>query len=114
MKRVLWLVVLLLAVAAPCLAQSETAMITGRVTDQTGAVIVGAGVAVTNQATGVERKTVTNEAGWYVVPALGASCRTHDGMSHPNSQGCRSSGSRLRMPRRRVLSGAALPRTYRS
>lgn len=70
MKRVLWLVVLLLCAAVPCFAQNETATLAGRVTDQTGAVLVGATVGVVNEATGVERTTFTNEAGRYVVAAL--------------------------------------------
>jgi len=53
----------------PALGQ-DTATLTGQVTDQTGAVIVGAQVAVVNTATNIESTTVTNEEGLYRVPAL--------------------------------------------
>lgn len=70
MRRVLLTFALVMAVAVVASAQNETATLTGRVTDQTGSVLVGATVAVTNQATGVERVTVTNDAGRYVVAGL--------------------------------------------
>jgi hypothetical protein len=49
---------------------AQTAQITGRVTDATGAVVPGATVTVTNVATGAERRVVTNETGYYTVPLL--------------------------------------------
>jgi hypothetical protein len=55
--------------AAPVLAQ-DTAVLTGTVTDPTGAVVVGAQVKVTNLATNIETTTVTNAEGLYRVPAL--------------------------------------------
>ncbi len=51
-------------------AQVRTAQITGSVLDSTSALIVGAGVLVTNADTGVVRETVTNEAGLFVLPNL--------------------------------------------
>jgi hypothetical protein len=48
----------------------QTATVTGRVTDASDAVIAGTKVTVVNQATGVERPTVTNETGYYTVPLL--------------------------------------------
>ncbi len=59
---------LLFAVAAG--AQTESARISGRVTDLTGAVVVGAQCKITNLATGVSASTTTNEDGIYVLPAL--------------------------------------------
>jgi hypothetical protein len=44
--------------------------ITGEVRDASGAVIVGAAVTITNQATGAARSAVTNQSGIYSVPAL--------------------------------------------
>src|SRR5579859_7665872 len=44
--------------------------ITGSVTDATGALIPGAAVTVTNQATGASIHTATNSAGIYEVRAL--------------------------------------------
>ncbi len=53
------------------LAQSQTTgRIAGTVRDERGAMIAGAEVTVTNQATGEERKVTTDEAGNYAVPLL--------------------------------------------
>jgi hypothetical protein len=51
-------------------AQSDTATISGRVTDQTGDVLVGAHVNATNVETGVGVSTLTNIEGVYVLPDL--------------------------------------------
>jgi hypothetical protein len=51
-------------------AQTPTAQITGRVTDPSDAVISGAKIVVTNTATGVDRRTVSNDEGYYTIPAL--------------------------------------------
>ncbi|HSL21980.1 MAG TPA: carboxypeptidase-like regulatory domain-containing protein [Vicinamibacterales bacterium] len=52
-------------------AQSGTASVTGRVTDQQGAVIPGATVTITSRSTGASRAVVTNESGIYQVSSLG-------------------------------------------
>jgi len=54
----------------PTLAQMETATLSGRVTDQQGAVVPGAEVGVTNIDTNILTSTVTNVAGIYVFPSL--------------------------------------------
>ena len=51
-------------------AFSQTAQLTGRVTDVQQAVLVGAEVVATNVATQVIRRTVTNEQGLYSIPGL--------------------------------------------
>jgi len=51
-------------------SQTPTAQITGRVTDPSDAVISGARITVTNVATGIDRRTISNEEGYYTVPAL--------------------------------------------
>jgi hypothetical protein len=51
-------------------AQSDTAQISGFVKDPTGSVVPNASVVIRNEATGLERKTATNESGYYVVPNL--------------------------------------------
>jgi len=61
------LVVLLLAAA---LAQSAGGTISGRVDDQSGAVLPGAGITVRNLETGVARMLVTDEGGRYYAPNL--------------------------------------------
>src|SRR5262249_25681646 len=49
---------------------AQKAGINGRVTDSTGAVIVGASVVVTSEDTGVKRKVVSNEDGYYTFELL--------------------------------------------
>src|SRR6266852_2198004 len=59
------------AFCAPQLAQSQTTgRIAGTVKDQTGAVLVGAGVRVVSNASGDERKVTTDEVGAYGVALL--------------------------------------------
>jgi hypothetical protein len=52
------------------LAQSTDAVLSGTVSDPTGAVISDATVTVTNTRTGVERSTKSNSSGIYLFPAL--------------------------------------------
>ena len=61
---------LLLASASTVFAQADTAQISGFVKDASGAVIPGASVTITNEATRVTRQVQTNESGYYVVSAL--------------------------------------------
>ena len=56
----------------PLFSQVNTGRILGTVTDQTGGVIVGAMVTVTNTETGVARNLVTDGAGEYLAPNLNA------------------------------------------
>src|SRR5262245_48341279 len=51
-------------------AQSGTASIDGRITDQQGAVVPGATVTITNAGTALVRTTVTNQSGLYQFSAL--------------------------------------------
>src|SRR5271154_1693908 len=61
------LVTLLILSAATAFAQSEGARISGRVTDPTDAVIVGAECTITNIETNASTTTTTNEDGIYVI-----------------------------------------------
>lgn len=62
--------------AAPLLAafslsgQVITGTITGRVTDPSNQTVPGAEIRAANVLTGVEQRSVTNDAGYYTVPAL--------------------------------------------
>ena len=49
--------------SALCLAQNESATLSGRVTDPNGASIVGAEVVLTNMDTNIEQRTKTNSVG---------------------------------------------------
>ena len=60
----------LLAACTPCAWSQETGVITGTVTDTTGAVVSGAKVTVTQQETNASQTTVTNSVGLYEVPGL--------------------------------------------
>ena len=51
-------------------AFSQTAQLTGRVLDATGASVPGATISVRSLATAVERTTQTNESGLYTLPLL--------------------------------------------
>ena len=51
-------------------AQSAFGSISGSVTDPAGAVIPGANVTVTNESTGTQQTTETNNTGDFVFPAL--------------------------------------------
>jgi hypothetical protein len=53
-------------------AQTDSAAISGRVVDNSGAVVVGADVRVTNIDTSIENTTTTNKEGFYLVPNLKA------------------------------------------
>jgi len=57
--------------AMTCLAHAAvTGRLTGTVKDQSGAVIPGATVTVTNTAQGIENKTITDSKGVYAFPSL--------------------------------------------
>jgi len=59
-----------LALCVGAFAQGGTSELTGQVTDQTGAVVGGAPVKLSNTATGEVRTTVTTAAGTYRFPAV--------------------------------------------
>lgn len=61
---------LLALVAVSALAQSTGGRIVGRISDPSGAVIPGANVRVTNDATGVANNTVSTKSGDYGFPDL--------------------------------------------
>jgi hypothetical protein len=69
-RRLLTVITLLLGLQSLALSQEATGRIEGTVTDQQGAVIVGAKVTVTNIATQVSREAVTDKEGNYQVREL--------------------------------------------
>ena len=61
---------LLLCAQTTSRAQGVNATLSGTVTDQTGALLPGASIKITNPATGFQREVQTNDNGFYVFPAL--------------------------------------------
>src|SRR5262245_14758518 len=51
-------------------ALGQTAQVTGRIGDQSGAVVPGAQVTVTHQKTGLARESVSNGEGYFTIPLL--------------------------------------------
>src|SRR5262245_7404739 len=73
MKRLQLVRVLFLSVlvsAAGTTALSQTAQVTGRVSDQSGAVVPGAQITLTNTATGINRESVSNDEGYFTIPLV--------------------------------------------
>jgi hypothetical protein len=62
--------VVLFVAAIPAGGQVLTSRVDGRVLDQTGAVVPGVTVTLTNVATNLARETTTNSAGLYVFPQV--------------------------------------------
>jgi hypothetical protein len=56
--------------ASPLLYGQATGSFSGSVSDKSGAVISGASVTATSQATGVSRQSKTDDAGHYLIPLL--------------------------------------------
>jgi hypothetical protein len=66
--RAFWPLALLLFLhCAPLSGQSDTATLSGRITDPSGAVIAGVSVVATNTDSGLKVSSQTNESGIYVV-----------------------------------------------
>lgn len=71
--RIRWVLLLVfgcLLCGVSAFAQVSSSRITGTVTDATGAVVPGAKVVATNEATGVSQETTTTEAGTYSFPSI--------------------------------------------
>jgi hypothetical protein len=64
---------LLLTLVVPMFAQTPSGEISGVVTDQTGAIVAGVKMTLTNPATNAVREVQTNESGLYSFPALSPS-----------------------------------------
>ncbi len=69
MRVTVWAFVLVLALSLPALGQTF-GEITGEIKDQSGAVVAGSVVTVTNKATNATRSATSNAAGVYSFPSL--------------------------------------------
>lgn len=65
-KRHPFVVLLILALCVAALAQTETATISGTITDPSGAVLTDAQIKLTNVETGITATTKSNDAGLYI------------------------------------------------
>ena len=73
MKHTISIRLLLLAVlgcAASAASFAQTAQVTGRISDQAGAVIPGAQITIANAGTGLSRESVSNNEGYFTIPLL--------------------------------------------
>jgi hypothetical protein len=70
MKRILQCMSFTLALTATAWAQTDRGIITGSVTDATGAVVAGANVRARHLGTNVEAATTTTNSGDYTIPSL--------------------------------------------
>jgi hypothetical protein len=80
-------------------AQTTTAVLAGSVTDETGAVLPGAQVTVTNTATAVKRAVTTNAAGRFIrsrnsPPVLTSLPSLRPGSRHWSAKALRSPSAR--------------------
>jgi Carboxypeptidase regulatory-like domain len=69
-RAILWMSVAMCFCCVSSRAQLPTATLNGTVTDPQGAVIAGARVAATSQATGLSRETTTGAEGFYTITNL--------------------------------------------
>ena len=68
--NLLWYLLLVLAIASSCYAQSSTASLNGTAVDESGAVVPGVEVTVINTGTGLLRRATTGPQGFYAFPVL--------------------------------------------
>ena len=57
-------------IACVAISRAQTAQISGRVTDATGATVPGAEISTTNGATGAVRQAKSNDLGLYTISLL--------------------------------------------
>ncbi|RPJ81012.1 MAG: carboxypeptidase regulatory-like domain-containing protein, partial [Acidobacteria bacterium] len=69
-RRILFILFVVSLLALPVLGQVDRATVNGRVTDATGGVVPGVEVIATNQNTGVQTTSVTNDLGLYTLSNL--------------------------------------------
>ena len=70
LRRVLSVAVVIVLSSIPAFGQGGVAEVNGGVADQTGSVLPGVTITVTDEATGLVRTAISNEGGRFVIPAL--------------------------------------------
>ncbi len=71
--RFAFVLCLLICLFSPLLHGQATGSFSGTITDNSGAVVTGAKVTVTSQATNVSRDAISDDTGHFLVPSLGVS-----------------------------------------
>jgi hypothetical protein len=69
-RKLIFFVVVFAIACGAALAQTAQGRISGRITDSTGAVVVGANISIENTGKGVKRSIQSNDSGDYVAPNL--------------------------------------------
>ena len=85
---------MLLTLTALAFAQSDNGSLSGRVTDASDAVVAGAKVSITNDATGVTIPATTNQDGIFQYPSLPVGSYTVEA-EHPGFKRTRQTGIRI-------------------
>ena len=70
LRRVLCVVVGILLPAMSAFGQGGVAEVNGNITDQTGSLLPGVAITLTQESTGLQRTVVTNESGRFVIAAV--------------------------------------------
>jgi hypothetical protein len=65
-----WLLIAALLASTASVAVGQSAQLSGKVSDPSGAVITGVEITITNTGNGAERKVITTEEGLYSAPSL--------------------------------------------
>ncbi|MBP7865386.1 MAG: TonB-dependent receptor [Acidobacteria bacterium] len=70
MRKLLFLIAVVLAIGTPVMAAGERAALSGTVTDESGSIIPGVTVTVTNTDTNQTLECLSNDSGFYSFPTL--------------------------------------------
>jgi hypothetical protein len=100
----------LVTLVSPLLHAQATGSFSGSVADNSGALVAGAKVTVTVQATNVSREAVTDETGHYLVPLLGVGIYTIR-VDAPGFKPAESKDVRLQIDEQRELDFKLVPAT---
>src|SRR5580698_5341420 len=71
-SALVWLILAMVPIGGSLWAQGPTGILSGTITDQSGAVIPNAAITITNKATGISRDETSNSAGTFTAPSMPA------------------------------------------
>ena len=93
-RRNLYLFGLILGFALSCAGQTSTSLLSGTIFDNSGAVVTGAIVTATNEATGTTLRQLTNNSGLYAFPSIPSGAYTIE-VEAPGFKKARQTGNTL-------------------